>query len=59
MSKVKKKIVGTFRTYEGAQTFVKIMAHMSTLSKNGVGAFEAIKAVMKGESIKLFLAATE
>ena len=59
MSKVKKKIVGTFRTYEGAQTFVKIMAYMSTLSKNGVGAFEAIKAVMKGESIKLFLTATE
>ncbi len=59
MSKVKKKIVGTFRTYKGAQTFVKIMAYMSTLSKNGVGAFEAIKAAMKGESIKLFLAATE
>ena len=59
MSKVKKKIVGTFRTLNGAKTFVKIMAYISTLSKNGVGAFEAIKAVMKGESIKLFLTATE
>ncbi|MBI9015607.1 MAG: IS66 family transposase [Clostridiales bacterium] len=59
MSKVKKKIVGTFRTLRGAETFVKIMAYMSTLSKNGVGAFESIKAVMKGESINLFLAATE
>jgi transposase len=59
MTKVKKKIIGTFRTLKGAETFVKIMAYMSTLSKNGVGAFEAIKAVMKGESINLFLAVTE
>ena len=59
MSKVKKKIVGTFRTLEGARTFVKIMAYISTLSKNGVGAFEAVKAVMKGTSIDLFLEVTE
>ena len=59
MSKVKKKIVGTFRTLKVVQTFVKFMTYMSTLAKNGVGAFEAIKTVMKGESTNLFLTATE
>jgi transposase len=59
MSKVKKKIVGTFRTPEGASTFVKIMAYVGTMSKNGIGAFEAIKAAVEGQALSLLLSATE
>lgn len=59
MAKVKKKIAGTFRTPEGAQTFVKVMAYTSTLSKHGVGSFESIKAVIKGNALNLLLAMTE
>lgn len=59
MSKVKKKIAGTFRTPEGADAFVKIMAYVGNMSKNGIGAFEAIKAAFKGQSLNLLLATTE
>lgn len=59
MSKVKKKIVGTFRTPKGADTFVKVMAYVGTMSKNGVGAFVAIKAAVEGRALSLFLSATE
>ena len=59
MAKVKKKIAGTFRTSEGAQTFVKVMAYTSTLSKHGVGSFQSIKAAIKGKALNLLQAVTE
>jgi hypothetical protein len=57
--KEKKKIAGTFRTREGADTFVDVMAYVGTMSKNGVGAFEAIKSAIEGRTLSLLLSATE
>lgn len=59
MTKVKKKIAGTFRTPEGADTFIKITSYISTLAKNGIGSFEAIKTAIKGQSVELLISATE
>jgi transposase len=59
MTKVKKKIAGTFRTSEGANTFIKITSYIGTLAKNGIGSFEAIKTAIQGQSIQLLKSATE
>lgn len=59
MTKVKKKIAGTFRTIDGADTFIKITSYISTLSKNGVGAFNAILEAIKGHSVQLLISVTE
>jgi transposase len=59
MTKVKKKIAGTFRTTDGANTFIKVTSYISTLAKNGVGTFNAILEAIKGNSVQLLIAATE
>lgn len=59
MTKIKKKIAGTFRTIDGADTFIKITSYISTLSKNGIGAFNAILEAIKGHSVQLLISVTE
>jgi hypothetical protein len=55
MTKVKRIIADTFRTPEGADTLIKITSYISTLAKNGIGSFEAIKTSIKGQSVELLI----
>jgi transposase len=48
MVKVKQKVSGGFRTFEGAQRFGSIRGYISTVRKNSVCVFEAIKSAFSG-----------
>lgn len=48
MMKVQQKISGTFRTIEGAQTFARIRAYLSTARKNQRDVFQEIVAALEG-----------
>ena len=43
MTKLKQKISGTFRSMQGAKTFCRIRAYISTLRKNGASVIDEIK----------------
>jgi len=43
MVKVKMKVSGCFRTFEGARRFACIRGYISTARKNAVNAYEAVK----------------
>lgn len=43
MAKVKQKVSGDFRTFDGAQRFGSIRGYISTARKNSVSVFDAIK----------------
>ena len=48
MVKVKQKVSGGFRTFEGAQRFASIRGYISTARKNSVSIFDAIKYAFSG-----------
>jgi transposase len=48
MFKVKQKVSGCFRTYDGAKDYAAIMSYVGTARKNGVSAFTAIKNALLG-----------
>jgi transposase len=48
MMKLKQKISGTFRSFEGAQMFCRIRGYISTLKKQGVNVLESLKQVFLG-----------
>lgn len=48
MVKVKQKVSGGFRTFEGAQRFGSIRGYISTVRKNSVSVFDAIKSAFSG-----------
>jgi transposase len=48
MVKVKQKVSGGFRTFEGAQRFGSIRGYISTARKNSVSIFDAIKSAFSG-----------
>ena len=54
MAKVKQKISGTFRSWEGAGDFCRIRGYISTVRKNGVPVIQAFADVFEG---KLFVPA--
>jgi transposase len=48
MAKVKQKISGTFRSWEGARAFARIRSYISTARKQGQTAFQAIHRAFSG-----------
>ena len=48
MVKVKQKVSGGFRTFEGAQRFASIRGYISTARKNSVSIFDAIQDAFSG-----------
>jgi transposase len=49
MIKVQQKISGTFRTKQGAKSFCRIRAYITTARKNGVNVFRAISDAIRGQ----------
>ena len=45
MMKLKQKISGTFRTFQGLVSFCRTRSYVSTARKNGLSAFEALRRV--------------
>jgi transposase len=48
MMKVKQKISGVFRSDQGAKMFCRIRGYISTVRKNSIPAFHAIKSALEG-----------
>ena len=48
MMKLKQKISGTFRTFQGLVSFCRTRSYVSTARKNGLSAFEALQRVFAG-----------
>lgn len=48
MIKVKQKVSGCFRTFEGAERFARIRGYISTARKNSENIFEAIRTAFLG-----------
>ena len=49
MIKVKNKVIGCFRSLEGARNFLTLKSFTSTSAKNGVTAFQALIALFSGQ----------
>jgi len=49
MMKLKQKISGTFRTFQGLVTFCRARSYISTARKNGLSAFEALQRVFEAD----------
>ncbi len=60
MLKVKIKVSGCFRTFEGAQDYALIRSYLSSAKKQGINVFHAIQFALAGVPEKaIFLEATE
>ena len=51
MIKVKNKVIGCFRSSEGARNFLTQKSFTSTAAKNGVTAFQALLALFSGHAV--------
>ena len=49
MVKIKNKVIGTFRSEQGAKDFLILKSFTSTAAKNGVTAFEALRSLLYGQ----------
>ncbi|MDM8542291.1 transposase [Desulfococcaceae bacterium HSG9] len=49
MIKVRQKVSGGFRTFEGAEIFCAIRSYISTACKNGIGVIQAIQDAFQGK----------
>jgi transposase len=55
MMKLKQKISGSFRSFEGAQMFGRIRSYISTLRKQGINVLDALKRVFQQAPVFLTL----
>lgn len=53
MNKVKLKISGCFRSFEGAEIFCRIRTYFSTWQKNGQDIIQAAQAIFRGQPLML------
>ena len=51
MIKVKNKVIGCFRSLEGARNFLTLKSFTSTAAKNGVTTFQALLALFSGQVV--------
>lgn len=51
MTKLKQKISGCFRTFEGAKMFCRIRGYISTVRKNRYNVIDAIQDAFNGEPL--------
>jgi transposase len=54
MIKVKSKVSGCFRSFDGARSYLKIMSYIGTAKKYGISAFEAIQQAISGNPNFIF-----
>lgn len=54
MTKAKSKIIGCFRSEEGAQDYLNIMSVVSTANKHGVSGYKAITSIICGNTDAIF-----
>jgi len=52
MTKIQQKVSGSFRSMKGAESFCKIRSYISSIRKNGVSVFKALKSIWSGEILK-------
>lgn len=50
--KVRFKVSGTFRSYEGAASFVTVWSYLNTATKKGLDPMEAIGAAFEGKAVE-------
>jgi len=53
MEKVKQKISGLFRSYDGALTFYRIRGYISIIKKNALPVLESIRAILEKNALTL------
>jgi hypothetical protein len=49
MAKLRQKVSGCSRTFTGARQFCAIRSYMSTAAKHGLGVFDALVMLTKGQ----------
>ena len=49
-AKIKQKVAGSFRTFEGAQRYARIQGFLSTTRKHQFSVFNELKAAFKGDT---------
>jgi transposase len=57
MAKVRQKVSGCFRSFEGAKIYARLRSYVSTVKKQGRNVWEALKAIhqqQKPNYIELF-----
>lgn len=54
MVKVKTKVSGCFRSFDGAKAYLKIMSYVGTAKKHGINAYKAIVNAMSGNPDDIF-----
>jgi transposase len=52
MAKVKQKISGGFRTWEGAQTFFTLRSYLATMRKQQASLFDCLVSAFRGMPIQ-------